>query len=112
MFTVLNRVGLVDPWPEVVGVSPEGCVYNEKVALCVKEKNSPEGHLQLLQELVHAREEGLGGVGCGLHAGAALKHDHPVQMVCVKSYEVWLSDIKCVGKEFQESGVLLCVGYL
>ena len=39
---------------------------------------SPECDLELLQELVHPGEQGLGGVGSGLHAGAALKHNHPV----------------------------------
>ena len=38
MFTVRKRVGLVDPWPEVVGVSPDGYVYNEKVALRAKKR--------------------------------------------------------------------------
>jgi len=33
-----------------------------------------EGDLQLLEELVHAREEGLGAVGRGVNAGLALVH--------------------------------------
>merc|ERR1719336_604395 len=42
---------------------------------------SPECDLQLLEELVHAREQGLGRVGSGLHTGAALEHYHPVCQV-------------------------------
>merc|ERR1719234_1710133 len=42
---------------------------------------SPECDLELLEELVHPGEQGLGGVGSGLYTRAALKHNHPVSQV-------------------------------
>ena len=64
LLAVLDGVELVDPGPEVVGVTPER-------------------DLELLEELVHPAQQGLRGVGHGVYRGLTFEHDHLKRRVSI-----------------------------